>query len=83
MCAKIIDGVSNDSKIKKDACYDRCSTFRLKCFLNDGLLNPKSSEIRHFFFFCVILVVYVRQWNFSSGIMAVLFFLQISFGKSS
>ena len=42
-----------------DPCYDRGITFRPKCFLNDGgaLLNPKSSEIDHFFF--MILVVYL------------------------
>ena len=43
------------------ACDDRDGSFRLKWFLNDGLLNPKSSEIG--IFFCMILVAYLGRGN--------------------
>ena len=33
----------------ENACYDRGSTFRLKCFLNDGAPSPKIVENKIFF----------------------------------
>ena len=63
-----------------DACYDRGSTFRLKCFLNDGtgLLNPKSSEVVGFFLLHMILVVYLGHGIFHPVYVVV----ALSFSKS-
>ena len=48
-----------------DACYDGGSTFRLFfCFLNEGASQPQIVGNRPFF--CVILVVYLWPWDFSS-----------------
>ena len=76
--ATIIIGDTFISPPKKDAFDDGGSTFRLKWFMNDATpLNPKSSEIGHFFL-CEFRRV-LRQGDFSSDMIADLFFLQISF----
>ena len=71
--ATIIIGDTFISPPKKDAFDDGGSTFRLKWFMNDATpLNPKSSEIGHFFL-CEFRRV-LRDGDFSSGMIAVLFF---------
>ena len=41
---------TKSASFNQGACYDRGSTFRMKCFLNDGrVLNPKSSQTGFFF----------------------------------
>ena len=62
-----------------DACYDRGSSFRLKCFLNDGAAQPKIVGNRIFLF--MILAVYLGHGIFHP--VAGLIFLQISFWERS
>ena len=75
-----------------DACYDGGSTFRRKCFEDDCallrttvLLIPKWSEIRHFFFSFMVLVVCPGHGRFSSIAVFLLFFIrdQIGFWEGS
>ena len=42
------------------------------------LLSPKSSEIRHFCFGMIIVVCLGHAWDFSSGMIAVLFLIRTS-----
>ena len=55
-----------------------CSTFRLKCFLNDGCPWPKI--VGNYAFFPIILAVCTpRAWDFSSG--SIFFFSRSDFGR--
>ena len=54
--------LSTNSPEERDSCADRGITFRVKCFPNDGILSPKSSEVAHFF--CLIIVVYLGHGIF-------------------
>ena len=47
-----------------DACYDRGSTFRLKCFLNDRVHQPKIVGKYAPLIFFMILVVYLGHGSF-------------------
>ena len=58
-----------------DAYYDKGITFRMKFFL-----NPKSSEVGHFVFFCMVLVCARKVMEFFIRCVAVFFSaLRISF----
>ena len=65
---------------KKDACYDRDSTFRLKRFLKRrGPLTQNRRKIRPISFCMMVLVVHLGHGIFHSVLAAVLFFPKLVF----
>ena len=55
-------GVKNENY---DACYDRDTSNISSETVNDGLVNPKSSQIGHLF--CTILAVHLGHGIFHPG----------------